>query len=333
MNTNRLRIALMGLAGAVAGFTVQACTPQPLPECSVTITSAALGLAPYYVVLTKESATGTCGDIDHLKVGLQRFRTKASGGSFTVAVKASPVVDPYLGYTFSENVDDSNDCANEEDCQGADDPSASCVNLRSDGGIELNDGSPVVPVDADVGEVSFDPGDGGTETFEVELANECGAVPDSISRVDPADPDGKNLNAIGNMPQFPTAGVCPVTNFTGGVQNFQAEDLTLVGGATTTLPAVTYRLEFENFNVISTTKVPGTAFTSTIKYTEGACTATFKALGFWPEVHCEADSDCDPTADLDAGRLLGSGLNPDFKSKCDTVREVCVPGVDVTTLK
>lgn len=330
MNSNRLRIALLGLAGAVAGFTVQACTPQPLPECSVTITAAGLGLSPYYVALTKESATGPCGDIDHMYIGLQRFRTKASGGSFTVAAKASPIVDPYLGYVFSENVDDSNDCANEDDCQGAADPTASCVNLLADGGVELNDGT---PVDPDTGTVTYDPGDGGTESFDVDLANECGEVPESIARVDPSDPDGKKLNAIGEMPQFPTNGVCTVSNFTGGVQNFQAEDLTLVDGTMKTLDAATFKVEFENFNIITTTKVPGTAFTSTIKYTEGTCSATFKALGFWPEVHCTADLDCDPNADLDAGRLLGSGLNPDFKSKCDTVREVCVPGVDLTTLK
>lgn len=332
MNTNRIRTSLLGLAGAVAGFAFQGCTPQPLPECSVTITSAALGLGPYYVQLKKESSTGTgsCGDLTHMQVGLQRFRTAPSGGAFTLAAKTDLVTDPYLGYIYSENVDDSNDCANEDDCQGAGDLANACVNLLADGGVELNDGTVVDPT---TGDFTVMYADGGSDMATADLMNECGPVADSIPRVDPADPDGKNLNAIGDMAQFPVNGQCAVTNWKGGAQNYQAEDLSLVDGTSKTLPAITYKVEFENFNVLSTTKVPGTAFTTTVKYTEGGCSATFTGVGFWPQVHCSADVDCDPSSDLDAGRLLGSGINPDFKPTCNKDLGVCVPSVDVTTLK
>ena len=58
--SKNLRISLYGLTGAVAGFVLQGCfAAQPTPECSVTITAAALGLAPYYVKLTKQTGTGT----------------------------------------------------------------------------------------------------------------------------------------------------------------------------------------------------------------------------------------------------------------------------------
>jgi len=325
---SKFRTTLMGLVGAVAGFALQGCfTPQPLPECSVTITSAALGLAPYFVVLTKESANGTCGDMKSMQIGLQRYRTKASGGAFTLAVKASPVVDPYLGYVYSANQDPANDCVNEDDCQGAADPAATCVITQADGGLELPDTTPVDPSTGDV-----TPTDGG-DPFTVDPANECGPVDEPVYRVDPNDPDGKKLTAIGDMPQFPTNGVCTVTNFVGGAENYKAETLTLVDGTTDTLPAITYKLEFENFNVLSTTTVPGTAFTSTIKYTEGSCNATFKAIGFWPPVGCADDTDCAPNADLDAGRLFGSGINPDFKPTCNKDLKTCVPSVDLTTLK
>ena len=111
---------------------------------------------------------------------------------------------------------------------------------------------------------------------------------------------------------------------------------------TQTLPAITYKLEYTNFNVINSTKVPGTAFTADVKYTEGTCVAEYKALGFWPPVSCSnkpsegalvESGECDPNGDLDAGRVTGSGINPEFKPKCDTALGMCVPSVDVTTIK
>jgi hypothetical protein len=251
-----------------------------------------------------------------------------------LAIKSSPVVDPYLGYDFAANVDPANDCVNEDDCQGDADPAAGCVVNQADGGVELFDGTPV----DSAGAVNLP--DGGT--YDVDLANECGPVDDPISRVDATDPKGKNLNAIGKMPQFPTNNVCAVTDFTGGVQNFSEEVLMLVDGTSQTLPAATYKLEYTNFNVMNSTKVPGTAFTSDIKLTEGSCVAEYKAVGFWPEIACSnlpaegalvESGECDPAGNLDAGRAFGSGINPEFKPKCDTALKVCVPTVDVTTIK
>ena len=333
--SKNLRISLFGLLGAFAGFALQGCfAPQPTPECSVTITAAALGLAPYYVKLTKVSGTGACADLTHLRTGLTRFRTKASGGDFTLAVKASPVVDPYLGKDFSANQDPTNDCVNEDDCQGDSDPKAACVNLLADGGVELFDGTPIA-ADGTVTQA-----DGGT--YSVDPANECGPVDEPITRSDPADPKGSKLNAIGKMPQFPTKNACAVTDFTGGSQDFQEEVLSRVDGVPQTLPAITYKIEYTNFNVINSTRVPGTAFTTDIKYTQGPCVAEYKGVGFWPEIACSnapsegalvESAECDPNADLDAGRVTGSGINPDFKPKCDTALGVCVPTVDVTTIK
>jgi hypothetical protein len=334
MNQN-LRISLIGLAGAVAGFVLQGCfAPQPTPECNVTITAAGLGLPPYYVKLDKTSGTGACSELDHMYAGVQRFRTQASGGAFTFAIRASPVVDPYLGYIYSADVDAFNNCVNEEECTGEDDPTTMCVNNLADGGIETYDGTPVN------GETA-EPTDGG-DPFDVDVENTCVSNPDAIPRVDPADEGGKLLNAIGKMPQFPTNNVCQVTEFVGGRQDFQEEVLTLANGATSTLPAVTHRLEYTDFKIINSPKVQGTAFVSNVKYTEGGCVAEYKALGFWPEIHCSnpasegalVDStECDPFADLDAGRVAGSGINPEFKPKCDTARGVCVPTVDVENIK
>ncbi len=329
------RISLFGLIGGVAGFALSGCfAAQPTPECSVTITAAGQRLGPYYALLTPVDGTGSCATLDHMYMGVQRFRTQANGGAFTLAVKTSPVVDPFLGYVYQADVDPSNNCANEEDCQGEDDPTAACVRTVADGGLELDDGSAVDPT---TGTVTV--ADGGS--FDVDLENECTSVPEPLERRDATDPDGKKLNAIGQMPQFPSNKVCTVTNFVGGEQNYQEEVLTLANGSTFTEPAVTYKTEFTNFNVITSAKVPGTAITTDMKYTEGGCVANYKVVAFWPEIHCSNpasegalvySTECDPNSDADAGRFLGSGINPAFEPKCDTARGVCVPTVDVTTI-
>lgn len=317
-----LRISVFALTGAVAGFVLQGCfAPQPTPECTVTITSAAFGLTPYYVLLTPKSGTGSCAQLTHMSTGLQRYRTQPIGGAFTLGVKSSPVADPYFGYSYEADVDESNNCINEDDCLGEADPSAVCVINAADGGVETYDGT---PVNGDQAE----PQDGGA-AFTIDPANECVAVVEPVERVDPTDPEGKNLNAIGQMPQFPTNGVCTVTDFVGGSQTY--EPVPLVDG--TSLPEVTHKVEYANFNVINSTKVPGTAFTADVTYTEGGCVAEYAAVGFWPEVQCAADEDCDPNADLDAGRVFGSGVNPEFKPTCNMDLGVCVPTVDVTTIQ
>lgn len=323
--SKNLRISLFGVTGALAGFVLQGCfTPQPTPECSVTTTAAGQGLGPYFVTLQKTSGTGTCSELTYMRIGMMRYRTKPSGGAFTVGVRPSLVADPYLhGTDLVLDVDPANNCVNEDDCLGEGDLANMCVVSP----VQTYDGTPVVGTTAT-------PTDGGAP-FDIDPANDCVVVEDefTLERSDPLDPDGKNLTGIGQMPQFPSNNVCSITNVVGAVQNFPEEVIDLVDGGAEVFPAITYKAEFTDFNVITSTKVPGTAFTANIKYTEGSCVAEYKAVGFWPEIGCASDADCNPAPDLDAGHVTGSGINPDFKPKCDLVLEVCVPTVDVTTIK
>lgn len=321
--SKNLRISLFGVIGAFSGFALQGCfASQPTPECSVTITSAGLGVAPYYVKLEKTSGTGACADLKFMRMGMMRYRTQASGGAFTVAVKPSLVVDPALGYSFSADTDPANNCVNAADCLGEADPSAMCLvsPTRTVDGTPVVDGGTATPTD-------------GGDPFPVDPANQCMAVEEPVVRVDSMDTKRANLNGIGQMPQFPTKNVCTITDVVGAVQNFRAEMLDLADGGTLNLPAATYKTEFTDFNVLTSTKVPGTAFTSNIKFTAGSCVAEYKAVGFWPEVACTTDENCNPSANLDAGRVTGSGINPEFKPKCETALGVCVPTVDITTIK
>jgi hypothetical protein len=347
-----IRTGLLGLVGAVAGFTLQGCfAPQPVPECNLTITAAAQGLVPYYAQLKKVDATGggTCGNLDHMYVGMQRFRTKASGGDFTVALKASVLADPYLGYAYSADTDPYNNCVAEESCNGEDDPTLGCVTTSADGGLELSDGTPVDSTTGDVG----DPNDGGYTI--ADLTNTCMSVDEPVERRDPSDPDGKNLNVIAAMPQFPTAGRCALTQQSGGTENYE-EVMTLTGS----LPAVTYKVEFTDTSIINTSEIPGIAFTGKVKITEGSCVANYTMTGWWvgaglntggPEIPCTPTDasaapgsltyapECDPEANPDAGRITGSGMSPALKPLClvdtDTTRKnnICAPSIDLNNVK
>jgi hypothetical protein len=162
-------------------------------------------------------------------------------------------------------------------------------------------------------------------------------------RSDPADPNGDNINVIAKMSQFPTNGICSLTDYKGGTQNFQDE------GAG--YPAVSLKTDWTSFNLYSTSRVPGTGWDAKLKYTrDSSCTIDYDAKAFWPLVGCETDADCDPFEDPDAGRYFGSGINPNFKPKCELVdlsndhyavdywfghqpSGICTPSVDLATLK
>ncbi len=353
-----LRIGLIGLASAVAGFTLQGCfAAQPTPECQVATAEAAFGLTPYYVKLTNVDAAGSCGTRDHMYLGTQRFFNADGGAGFRLGMRSSVLMDHALGYTLEENVDPSNDCTNEEDCE-------LCVIALADGGLAVAvDGGPVADFTYDLedGGTDVEPGldDGMGGYTPVDVANECGPVTEPVERFDPNDPDGANLVGFGALPQYPTAGVCSVTDFTGATQDF--EEIEAVDG--TIIPALSAKLEWEALDVLMTAKVPGTAFTGKVKITEGACTATYEAYAFWPAIHCSAQADyddllasghedcaamtsctpeeargivnrdCDPYPNLEQERAYGSGINPLFEPVCNLERGICEPGVDVKTLQ
>lgn len=338
---NALRMGLIGLASAVAGFALSGCfASQPPPECSVQGTSAALNISPYHVALTKIDGTGPCSQLKFINVGTQRSRlpppagtTAPASGGFILHFKTSPQVDMYQGLVFTADSDPSNDCTRyeEEDC-------SEC----------FNEGDPLP--------------DGGVAGSADNL---CVLRPDPVYRVDPADPEGRKQIGTAKLSRFPTAQVCTATDITPVTQNFQEEVVELVDGGTMTFPALTVTTEFSNLEILASSKAPGTVWRAKLKYTEGSCVANYDAFAFWPEVHCGgetqeiADDGCDPKENLnvrcfpemggpavistdggcDTGfirvgpRALGSGINPEFKPKCDLDVGVCKPTVTWDELK
>ncbi len=329
-----IRVSLAGLLGVSAGFILQGCfADQPPPECGVSTSAAAQGVGPYFVKLTKVDGSGTCSDLSGIQVGLQRMRTQPTGGDYKLAIKASPLIDAFSGATDAISQDLSNDCAVEEACED-------CVVKHDNGEMTIPDGGPIRKFPFEDREVFGTPdseAEGGFRRVYPDQ-NECGYIPDPVERRDPSDPDGANTIITGDMPSHPTDGVCKVSNFVGGSQSFAPTEAETFDGVMQSFPAISYKMEFTNFALLNTTEVPGTIFNADLKYTVDNCVANYKAFGFWPTVACHSkpsegalveSPDCDPNADVAAGRVTGSGINPGFKPMCDTSLGVCVPTADL----
>jgi hypothetical protein len=90
------------------------------------------------------------------------------------------------------------------------------------------------------------------------------------------------------------------------------------------LPALSTKYAWKNLQFYVTASAPGTQFSGDLTYTEGDCTIEYTAVGLWPAIQCGSDADCNPCADPDAGTTVGSGINPDFPTKCDMDVGYCV---------
>ncbi|AUX39468.1 hypothetical protein SOCE26_008600 [Sorangium cellulosum] len=100
-------------------------------------------------------------------------------------------------------------------------------------------------------------------------------------------------------------------------------------------PATSLRYEWSNVRVYVTAALPGTQMTADLTYTKDGCTASYSVVGLAPAVSCGVEgmegpttdpSLCDPEADPAAGRLIGSGINPDLEERvtCDPEIALCV---------
>ena len=335
-----LNIWLAGLGSAVAGFVLQGCfAAQPAPECGVLTGAPVLGVGNYQAVLTKTAATGTgCDDVElkELTVGMMRFSPPGQP-NVTIDVRPSRVVDIKEGHVFSADIDAENNCA--ESPKGAD--CALCTLPTGGGNYVLPDGGPVTPTALDDGGTKYTVPDGDGGTLDVSSTNTCDVPQDDpVERKDPSDEEGMNLTMHGKLTKYPDAeGVCRATDLTPSTQSF--ESVTMLDGGV--IPALAAQVEFTNVEIVNTTKAPGTYWTAKMKQTEGACTIDYDVVGFYPQIHCGVkdenkvtqadDSICEPSADLDAGRVTGSGISPSFKPKCHPELFVCVPTVTAADLK
>jgi hypothetical protein len=162
-----------------------------------------------------------------------------------------------------------------------------------------------------------------------------------------ADPDSQPY-ALGDYTNLPDEGnVCYAGGANGtpalsvaeqSVPEIPAMDNGM-GGMTEPIPAAHVRQEWTNLKIYVTAQVPGTQMTGEMTFEDvlEGCSARYKVVALFPSVYCGVDADgdestpevasdeqCDPRADPAKGRVFGSGINPDFKTRCDPELLHCV---------
>lgn len=100
------------------------------------------------------------------------------------------------------------------------------------------------------------------------------------------------------------------------------------------LDADNVKYEWSNFKVYVTAAAQGTQFSADLKYTENDCELQYHVVALWPAVSCAGDDGmgnpvpddtlCNPCPNFDAGLTSGSGISPDFPTKCDPDLLLCV---------
>ncbi|APR77796.1 Putative lipoprotein mlpA precursor [Minicystis rosea] len=189
---------------------------------------------------------------------------------------------------------------------------------------------------------------GGEDTLGAGIPDTQACTTDADCQIpaDPEDPESMVDPASGSVCDT-TAGTCKVgcraTDENGDpapnscVAPFSCDSADNTVGKCVLAPAK-YKYEWKNLKFYVTAAAPGTQFTGDLTYTEDGCTIEYSAIGMWPAVYCinekgEADDTlCSPCPDSEAGRVYGSGINPDFPVKCDPDMGYCTlrNGKDLT---
>jgi hypothetical protein len=92
------------------------------------------------------------------------------------------------------------------------------------------------------------------------------------------------------------------------------------------------RYRWSGLRLHNTAAIPGTQWTGTLEYTEGSCTATFKAVGVFPAITCR-DAQGRPDDKLCTQRQGGLALEPSFPVRCDAESFLCVLDGEPPALK
>jgi hypothetical protein len=82
------------------------------------------------------------------------------------------------------------------------------------------------------------------------------------------------------------------------------------------------RYRWSNVKLYNTAAIPGTQWTATLEYSEGDCSATFKAVGLFPSISCRVNGEI-VASECNRPRP-GLSLDPAFPVRCDTDSGLCV---------
>ena len=96
------------------------------------------------------------------------------------------------------------------------------------------------------------------------------------------------------------------------------------------VPATDVEATFSDVRFFVTPAAPGTQMSASLHFKQDGCEANYEVRGLYPAVPCANDkgapdaSFCKPEADPEHGHVNGSGISPDFRTRCDEKLLLCV---------
>jgi len=90
--------------------------------------------------------------------------------------------------------------------------------------------------------------------------------------------------------------------------------LTHMQSDTSFLGALQY--DFTDIHFLDGARYQGSTYEAKVHVVMDACNADYTVQALTPSAFCAVDDDCNPLAEPDKGRSVGSGLNPDFAVAC-----------------
>ena len=107
--------------------------------------------------------------------------------------------------------------------------------------------------------------------------------------------------------------VCEAPSFS------EARQLVVQADGTTTVDT---RYQWSNVRVQGSAAIPGTQWTADLVYSEGGCTATYRAVGMFPAIRCLRSGMRDPAVCKQP--QPGLSIDPAFPTTCDESTNLCV---------
>lgn len=329
----------LGLALAATGLI--SCS-IPKPECTVGQAgvnpvgfSGIQAFSTRYVLV---SGTGPCADLKGDVVGIQSYHPATGDGKTRDFSKTSIAIRPHslgellwmtedfgaAGATVEPNALGDFTATDPDDNEMCQVPTLTPSQVVFTGGIFDSDPEyyPLI----------------GTTPTTCKADADCSAAASAVCRIAEGDEDG----TCGVPPTCAADADCgAVANAVCRIATDPAENICVVP---IDMPATDLKYEWSNVDFYVTAAAPGTQFSADVDITLNGCKATYRAIGMWPAVDCTAftvpatetapaievtgDELCDPEANGDKGRPVGSGINPDFGPvACESAIAV-VPVVD-----
>jgi len=169
-------------------------------------------------------------------------------------------------------------------------------------------------------------------------------VDDALNTAGAKDPNADHKPySFGDYSARPDANdLCTAANLDLARQDIPETQYTDVNGSAAIYPRTSLVHEWKNLQLYMTFAAPGSAATGEVTMTRettdpmtgtiDTCSVTYEAIGLFPAVGCESaaapgmpdDALCCANADAAAGRPFGSGIHPDFRTKCDPALLQCV---------